>query len=516
MKASKISPWLHKYLGLVLLLFLAWMSVSGVILNHRNLVQHMSVPKWMVPEIYHPDNWNRGTMKGIVWDSIEKKKLFVYGRQGVYVSQNNGQTFTAFMNGDFPDSPWERRTNHLFLEQKTRCLLAATNSGCYLFDYQKARWRQIALPDKNARILKIVKTKERIVFISDSYLFQSKTKDFTEFETIVPVKKTKDKFISLIRVFLELHDGSIWGLPGKLLWDIAGIILFFLCVSAFYIWYYPKKWKRNYKNGKGKSSASEKKTRKFFLKYHKRLGWYFAFLLLIIMLTGMFLRPPLIMAIARGKINKAYYPSLKSDNPWEHKIRNAFYDTKEEKLVLDCKDGVWSGKLSSNKTFTKIKLPVPIFAMGATVFEEEKPGIWLVGSFGGLHRVNYLKGTSEPILQVKQNKNSGRPASVLVTGYLQEHEGKEYILGHYKGVCDTRGNQMEQAFSMPIKIRNDYRMPLWNYLFEIHNARIFKSVLGGFYMLVIPLGALFSLLILLSGIWDYWFSKPKKIKKKRI
>jgi hypothetical protein len=34
----KISKWLHKYIGLVLLLFLMWMSISGVLMNHPELI----------------------------------------------------------------------------------------------------------------------------------------------------------------------------------------------------------------------------------------------------------------------------------------------------------------------------------------------------------------------------------------------------------------------------------------------------------------------------------------------
>ena len=50
-------------------------------------------------------------------------------------------------------------------------------------------------------------------------------------------------------------------------------------------------------------------------------------------------------------------------------------------------------------------------------------------------------------------------------------------------------------------------MPLWNYLFEIHNARFFKDVVGGLYILIIPLGSLLLLLITLSGIYDWIFLK---------
>lgn len=59
-KVFKISKWLHKYIGLALILFLMWMSISGVLMNHPDLISGIAVPRWLVPSQYHPYNWNRG------------------------------------------------------------------------------------------------------------------------------------------------------------------------------------------------------------------------------------------------------------------------------------------------------------------------------------------------------------------------------------------------------------------------------------------------------------------------
>ena len=101
MKSLKISRWLHKYLGLVLLLFLAWMSLSGILLNHPNLIQNVSVHRIFVPKQYQPNNWNRSSLKGIEYMG---DSLLLYGRQGVYLSHDKGQSFTTFMKGEFPTS----------------------------------------------------------------------------------------------------------------------------------------------------------------------------------------------------------------------------------------------------------------------------------------------------------------------------------------------------------------------------------------------------------------------------
>lgn len=48
-------------------------------------------------------------------------------------------------------------------------------------------------------------------------------------------------------------------------------------------------------------------------------------------------------------------------------------------------------------------------------------------------------------------------------------------------------------------------MPLWNYLFEIHNGRFFKDLVGDWYLLIIPLGSLLFILITLSGVYDWLY-----------
>ena len=502
---------MHKYFGLLVLLFMAWMSLSGVLLNHPDWIQNVSVHKSLVPKQYQPENWNRSSLKGIEYMG---DSLLLYGRQGVYLSQDNGKSLNPFMEGAFPKSALGKRSNHIYHSKNDKILLCATNQGCLQYDIEQQLWKRLQLPKGDESILKILNTKEHLLLVSKSDIYQSLsvTNDL-HFKKLDLKKKNYSSDISLIQVFFELHDGSIWGLPGRLLWDIVGLILFFLCISAFYIWYYPKKWKRRYKKKGRRASYKEKNARNFFFRYHKKLGWYFAVPLVIITFTGMFLSPILMMTLVNGNVSEKYYPSIKDKNPWHHKIRNALYDTQKEQLVLDCSDGVWAGSYRTKEEFEKIKLPVRIFGMGTTVFREEKPGTWLVGSFGGLHRVDKESDASEKILQTKKKENSGRPASTFVTGYEKLPDGNHYILGHYKGICDEKGKQLRNVFTMPQGITGNSKLPLWNYMFELHNARIFRGGIGGFYMLIIPLGGLLCLIMLLAGVLDYWLTKPRAKKR---
>lgn len=505
----KKSRWIHKYFGLALLLFLAWMSISGILLNHPNLIKKISVPAFLIPNDYIPENWNRSTLKNIVYtNELKQDSLLLYGNEGIFIAPREGSPILPFMQGEFPKAARLKRSNHIWTDTINKRFLAATNDGLFVCEATKREWKKVVLPDKNTGILKILPVAGKIVLVSSSAFYLSDYEKELRFEKHIPPKHSeKEEYVSLVTVFFALHDGSIWGLPGKLLWDLGGIVLFFLCLSAFYIWFYPKKWKRNYKKKKVKASKTEKSKHKFYFKYHKKLGWYFAILLLIIFITGMFMRPPLIMALFKSKINEKWYPAVKNPNPWHHKIRNALYDKQSGNFVLDCSDGIWSGNLEKNSIFEKQKIPLAVFAMGATVFEEEKTGAWLVGSFGGLQRYFPETEKAEKLLEIKPPKQKGMPGNLLVTGYVKAPDGKHYALGHYKGLCDLKGNPQADVLKMPEMIREEYKMPLWNFLFELHNARIFKSVIGSFYILIIPLGGLLSVLIILSGIFDYFKKK---------
>ncbi|TKG94330.1 hypothetical protein EYV94_13695 [Puteibacter caeruleilacunae] len=507
----KISRWIHKYFGLIVLLFMSWMSLTGIFLNHPELIENVSVKKSMVPLQYKPTNWNRSSLKGIVY---MEECLLIYGRQGVFRSKDNAKSLKPFMNGEFPKSAYGKRTNYMFYSSQRKTLLCATNQGCLFFDFKHGVWKKVLIPSGDREITKILETDQHLLLISKSEVL--KLERISDVWTTKKLKLTRlepNTHISLIQMFFELHDGSIWGLTGRLIWDVAALILLFLCISAFYIWYFPKKWKRQYKRKGIRASKREKTVRSFYFRHHKKLGWYFAFLLVIITITGMFLNPILMMTLLNGKVNYKYYPATRNKNQWNHKIRNALYDTEKKQLVLDCTDGVWSGNYNVSKEFSKINIPVTIFGMGTTVFREEKPNVWLVGSFGGLHRVNMKLNSCEKVLLTDKDDYSGRPASTFVTAYEKLPDGNHYILGHYKGICNKEGEQLNDVLKMPSFISQKSELPLWTFMFELHNARLFRGNIGGFYILIIPLAGLLSVFMLLSGVLDYWLTKPTKSKK---
>ncbi len=188
-------------------------------------------------------------------------------------------------------------------------------------------------------------------------------------------------------------------------------------------------------------------------------------------------------------------------------------DKLNKRIVIDAKDGVWTSDSTNLFVFREAAIPVPIFAMGATVFESDTNGNLYIGSFAGLYKIDQKALLLFDMINGGNNlpTNISRPSENLVTGYFKDEYDNEYISTHYLGLQQISGSSNKIRYTMPQTSIDNYKLSLWNYLFEIHNARIFADWIGNFYILVIPLSSLMFLLIIISGTWDWIY---KRIIKK--
>ena len=506
-KVFKISKWLHKYIGLALILFLMWMSISGVLMNHPDLISGIAVPRWLVPSQYHPHNWNRGGIITAVFPEAQPGLAYLGGKMGVYKSID-GKVLDKPLDDGFPNSPFYRKTNYLFLMEKDGAthLLAATDGGLYICDIADEKWRQIPLGSKDEAVKKILPVKNKLLVFTESNAYASLyNMDKLKFEKVTLTRPQTERRVSLVKLFFDLHDGKVWGLPGKLLFDAVGLILFFLSFSAFYAWYYPKKLKRRRKNHKKKPAKWQGRFFRFIHKYHLKLGIWTAAVLLIMSATGLFMRPPL-LAVLMGDIPAKYYPGALDENLWQDKINNALYDHIEDKIIVEAADGLWRGAADLNEEFRPIDLPVPLFVMGATVFEAYGNGGYLIGSFSGIFHLERATGKAIDMFTNKETvkRSAVRPAEKMISGYFKTPAGREFVTAHEQGLMTLDGKQ-NSAFQMPQSVYENCRMPLWNYLFEIHNGRFFREWIGQWYILLVPLGALLTIIITLSGVFDWLY-----------
>jgi len=496
----KKSKWLHKYAGLLLILFLIYMSLSGILLNHPGLISGWSVPAWLLPPSYRTVNWNRGSIEDFL--ELSDGTLLLAGKKGVWRSDNGGHSFYSFNKG-LPGQQLYLKAHDLHLHRGQVWL--GLERGLYALSAEN-RWQAAEKSLADQKIVRIHSVSGGLLALSASGLYFRPDDGSGYFSAIPASRLIREERITLVELFFSLHGGAFLGLGGRLLFDLVGVIIILLSISAFYTWFYRKI--RNWRRPTGQIRQNSGAFSKLLFKYHIKIGAYASLIILIIAVTGFFMRPPLLALIARGSVPVRYFPGIHDPNPWHNKIQNGIPLLAENKILLTAADGNWLAGWADTVQFSPLEQELPVFVMGATVLDTIAPGILEIGSFGGLFE--YELGAGRIATQLTGNQNTGfnpvRPARFMVTAKFN-YQGREYMVTQEQGLIRIPDLTTADEFVMPEEINTVFTFPLWNFLFEVHNGRIFKDFIGGFYILLVPAGALFFILLTISGVYDWLFRK---------
>jgi len=228
----------------------------------------------------------------------------------------------------------------------------------------------------------------------------------------------------------------------------------------------------------------------------------------------MFLRPPLLIAIASGKVDKIPYSILDDGNAWYDRLRRILYDDVNHKVYLATSEGIHLTDPSLKSPPELLYPQPPASVMGYNVFEKHSKGKILVGSFSGIYSWDPETGNIFDHITKEEHqlvKGPAMPISLnMIAGYYAEPTGHEYTFDYNTGVSGLR--HMKNFPGMP-ELALESRMPLWNLALEMHTARLFKPFMGNLYILFIPLFGLAMLLILFSGIF-LWIRKFRRLRRK--
>ncbi|BDD04500.1 PepSY-associated TM helix domain-containing protein [Aureibacter tunicatorum] len=518
-KLYNASKKIHKVLGLALCVLLIWMSVSGILLNHPEAIHKASIGKSFFPEEYIPQNWNRSTINDALF--ISDNNIFFAGKQGIWKSYNGGETFSPATQEGFTSSPYFGKTNDLHYIPENDAILASTYGGLWHYDLKQNIWSNIS--DKligKTHFIKCIRIENNIIAISKNDFYKIDITNLNHIEKVTPKKQRSA--MDLISFTFALHSGWLWGYGGRIAYDIISLFIIFFSISGIYIFIINNKKKPK------KATALTKKTRKFMFQKHAKWGlWLFAFLL-IIGGTGLFMRPPLLVALADGKVPVKYLPKTMTYNPWYHTIRNALYDQETDRIILDTTEGLFAGPSDMTQEFKPIDWNTNIFVMGATVFEPIGNGKFNIGSFYGLYEFDENKNISiDKITGKPAPKFNGvqRPGRFMTTSYFSTPNGDEYICSFGQGLLPLTKPENNYRFKMPDEIVENANMPLWNYMFELHNGRLFTPLLGKWTILFIPLTAMAFILLTLAGAYEVAYrkfhqkskrKKPSPVQKRRL
>uniref|UniRef100_UPI004028654A PepSY domain-containing protein n=1 Tax=Prevotella sp. TaxID=59823 RepID=UPI004028654A len=568
----------HRWLGLVLSVFMLVFCVSGIILNHREVFSGCEVSRKWLPASYHIKNFNNGVVKGTVvkksaahsLSSENCDSVLAYGCAGVFLTDSRLSTWQDF-NAGLPESIDERNVRHL-VQARDGSLWCAALRDVYRYDENARQWKKVELPGNEERIMDVAlgKNSIQVVALTRSRIFEitpiasnidvsespsslvssakggvsEKSPDIFEKKSggfsekvgtllgkyrveakIIPAPKNYEPKTTLFKLVWHLHSGEFFGLPGKLVVDAIALVLIVLSITGIIRFILPygirraKKVKSEERRVKNSLAAKNRMKRlgKLFawnMKWHNKIGYVTIVLTLWIAITGMCLRPPLMVPLVLSKLPQAVG---EDGNVWQDKLRAICWDAVQDDWLVSTSEGF----LRVDEDFSQAPKMLPddecpkLSPMGVTVWESDGKGGWIVGSFRGIYRWNPVNHSLNQILDYFTGKPSEETSMIpisdnLVCGYSEDFlGGKPLVFDFAKGVEDAKGQAVALCNDEPKTSRNEESMSdlicetapmsLWNVALELHVGRCYSPFLGPLSDLFVFLSGLLITLVLLSG-----------------
>jgi len=485
----------HKWLGVILAYFILSFVVSGIILNHRQTFSFVDVNRKLLPNKYRYDNWNNAAVKSTL--KISPDSILVYGNIGIWLTDSNFTEFSDFNNG-FKKGIDNRKICCMYKSEND--LLTGTFFGLYKYDFNQNLWQQIKLPVHENRIVDIIQKQDTIIVLTRSFLL--KTTDLANFQVLeLPAPEGYDKKVGLFKTLWVIHSGEIYGRIGKLIIDIAGLIFAFLSVTGFIVFVNKIILKKNNKPElkKKKLKTSNRKN----LKWHNKIGWITLIILILNTITGMFLRPPMLIAIVNSKVKKIPHTELATPNPWFDLLRRVYYDYEDNRYIIATMEGFYYSDDDFKSELKRFKNQPPASVMGVNVFEKINTNTFMIGSFEGLFLWNTETGEVFDYIKKQEYvkpQNHGRPiGQYMISGYTTDYKNQEVYFDYNTGANSI--SDKETFIKMPDEVVKKSPISLWNVALEFHTGRLYQFLIGDFYVLIVPLVGLSVLFILISGFW---------------
>jgi hypothetical protein len=434
---------------------------------------------------------------------INPDSILIYGNIGIWLTDSAFNTFSDF-NAGFPEGIDNRKIFKIHFSEKGN-LFAGTLFGLYNYKFGLNKWIPIGIPDPDPQVVDITEKDGNLYFLTRSFLFTSPdNKNNLELTKItLPPPENYDNKEGLFKTLWVIHSGEIGGMAGKLFIDLMAIVLVFLTFTGMVYWLFPG-WIRMRKKRQRKVGVLVNVNR-FSLRWHNKTGVWAVIFLLIMVITGMFLRPPLLITIADSRIAKIPFSLLDSHNPWFDKLRRILYDEEKRNFLIGTNEGIFQADEDFNLSLSAIDPQPPISVMGINVFEKAGRENYLVGSFIGTYLWNpdekSIFDINQPRAQIAL-RNAGSPLSDnMAAGYIGIG-GRQYIFDYNRGAEALQGSQSFP--DMPEEIIQQSPMSLWNLALEFHTGRYYSFIFGKLYLLFIPLFGLMMVIILVTGLWLWW------------
>lgn len=501
---------LHRYLGIPLCVLLLLASISGILLNHRSLLLSLDAPSWLVPSSYTYTNWNNGALRGsLTVDSLR----YYFGGAGIYVQAKDGNTPMQDDTNGIREGGDEKRIIAMCQDNLGRLWAA---SQFRLYRKQGTLWQEQTLPKESGeRITDLVAHSNQVYALSRSFVYRYQTSQPNKWER-VELAKPDDYTgrLSLFRLMWALHSGEYFGKAGILFVDFIAVVVIILCITGL-LYNQLRLLLRSTRlksllSKENKQLASRGLVSQY--KWHDKLGRMLFIPTLFVLLSGAFLRPPLMIPLAITELKPWKISHLYSDNPWHESLRAMRYSPEQEQWILSTSRGFYTLATFSDKP-DRWHVQPPISPMGINVFERLGAGDWLIGSFSGLYRVSTHPSAQHPIIDYTSGKPynpkerrspvSDNPIAGLAYAGVND---LPYIVSYTYGTSllrpaagRPRDHGQGATIPQPASVQMQ-RMSLWQYALEVHTGRVFGPLIGEWgVFLFIPLLGITSAVVMITG-----------------
>ena len=495
-KRNRVKGW-HKWLGLTVSFFALLFAVSGIFLNHRSFISNIDISRDYLPDYLKTENWNQNSIKTTL--NIGGDSILMYGASGIWLTDQR-HSFVERFEGGMKKGVDNRNTTKI-VKTKDGNVFAVTTYDLYHLNEKTKIWHNISsLIDSHERLCDAAINGDTLVVISRSNIFTSiyPFDDFSKSSLSAP--SNYENKVSLFKTIWRLHSGELFGEVGKIIVDLLGVATIIFSITGIIIFLFPKvvrKFKR-----KGKNSSLFIAFLRPSYKWHRKLGYWLTPLILILFISGTFLRPPLLISIIRSTVAPLPFTTLDSENAWNDKLRCINYDTVQNEWLLYTSEGFYSMK-DLDSSPQRIMSSPRVSVMGVNIMQQVYHDCWIVGSFDGLVLwdrkngvcIDYL--TKRPIMA----KRFGPPQQqVAVTGYSADFLAGDIAFGYSFGAKYIHRNG--QFISMP-KYEKSGMISLWHLALEVHTGRIYQPIIGFFSDFFVFISGTLLVLITITGFMLY-------------
>ena len=501
-RSLRIFRKLHKWPGIIIAFFAILFATSGIVMNHRQTFSSIDISRNALPPNYRYENWNLAAVRGSL--PLENDSVLIFGNIGIWKAPGTLEHFADFNQG-FPGGIDGRKIYSVV--QFKNILYAGTHFGLFHRSLTEEKWIKTELPVKQERIADVNLKGDTLLVLTRHNLLKSA--DGKVFETQqLPEPKGYERKTGLFNTLWELHSGELFGLTGKLIVDLLGVVTILLSVTGLLHFFFPKWIKRRKKKNKPvKKLASNFKTN---LRWHNVVGYIFVAFLIINTLAGIHLRPPLLIPIANKKVGIIPGTHLDSPNPWFDKLRRVVWDENLNRYIFSTSEGFYSSDVAFSQPLQPVIPQPPVSVMGLNVFKPAGELRYITGSFNGLFLWDLTSGgvydffTGAPYAAPK---GMGNPIGANMAAGLVEAGESAWWFDYNRGAIPLSGKPFPQ---MSEEILKKSPMSLWNVSLEVHTGRIFEHLIGPFYILFVPLAGLCLIVVLTSGFFVWWKAHKKK------